>query len=211
MVKSQKINDLKKKFLLSEVEYQIISELIRNPRKTLSKIAETLNKNRATITKKFNKLLNDGIIKISINLNLNYLKNDFYLLRINIKSLDYASELFEFLKKCPKIIYISHSFIDNSFLVILCDENHEALKHKYFSCMHLIEQIQENPKIEDCHFETLLNPILPNYLTLDKLVLNRRAEKSPCKKDCTLCINYLETCTGCPSTIHYKGELNLSI
>lgn len=211
MANLSSIEVLEKKFLLSKVEKQLIHELIINPREALSTVSKTLNKNRATVTKKLAQMLEKGIIKISINLNLDYFKNDFYMLRINLKSIEYAEKFFESIRKCPKIIHVSHSFIDNSFLVILRDEKHEALKNKYFSCMHFIEQIQADSKVENCQFETLLSPILPNYVTLDERVLKTNESKAPCKRDCTLCLNYLQTCPGCPATKHYQGNLKSSI
>ncbi|MFX1295072.1 MAG: winged helix-turn-helix transcriptional regulator [Promethearchaeota archaeon] len=209
MKQTQKGNNYKKN-RLSPIDKQIIGELIDDPRKSISDISRNINKTRTTTTKRLKNLIKNNIIKIDTNIKLDHLNINFYLLRITLKRREHIDSIVKFLEKCPKILNISITLLNNILQVIVFNENDILMKNNVFTCMHMIEHIKADQNIEECKFEAMINLLLPQYINLENFQkeLSKSSKNiAPCGIDCLSCSKYQKICHGCPTTEYYNGYL----
>ncbi|MHA1382081.1 MAG: winged helix-turn-helix domain-containing protein [Candidatus Helarchaeota archaeon] len=204
-------NNIKIKYIennFNPLEKSILKELIANPRKTITNISKNIKKTRATTSKYLKNLIKDNKVKFFTALNKDSLNLEFFLVRIKIKRLIDVEYFIKLCSMCPKTILSLYSPLYNSLFVIMYNEKMNHIGNYSFPCMLLIHRIQADERVADCELDLLCDLITPTFININRNLIYKSSNHSPCGELCCNCKYYPQYCTGCPSTKFYKGDLS---
>jgi DNA-binding Lrp family transcriptional regulator len=184
---------------LSKRDIDIISALVADGRKSVTQLAKETNLSRPTVTNRLDKMLKSKIISVDPGLNLRKLECPTSAVTVETEGVEQRRKIEKTLARCPKVIMMLRLAEKANLMVTLYGEDQDSLRST-------IESIGSWPGAHVLSVNHAEPPLYPDTFRVP--VTNQKEDIAPCGKDCSECPNYLiKECLGCPSTIHYKGQL----
>ena len=184
---------------LSKRDVDIISALMADGRKSVTQLANETRLSRPTVTNRLDKLLKSKVISVDPGLNLRKLECPTAVVTVETEGVEQRRKIEKTLARCPRVIMMLRLAEKANLMVTLYGEDQDSLRST-------IESIGSWPGAHVLGVNHAEPPLYPDTFRVP--VTNQKEDIAPCGKDCSECPNYLiKECLGCPSTIHYKGQL----
>ncbi|MBC7114799.1 MAG: hypothetical protein PWR13_1390 [Archaeoglobi archaeon] len=181
----------------------IIEELLEDGRRPLMKIAERMGISVMAVKKRLERLLKDGIIRISPEVNARKMNLLLAIVAIEIEDSESLEKFLEKFRECPRIIKFFVTTSGFNLFALIYAEDLSSLESISLEKCSLrsqkgIRRFEIYP-VQEIHYDP--------YLRL-KVVAEKRDENAPCGVYCGDCRRYMdERCLGCPATSFYRGKL----
>ncbi|MCD6446188.1 winged helix-turn-helix transcriptional regulator [Candidatus Bathyarchaeota archaeon] len=192
---------------MDEIDKKIISQLQINGRVSLKKLSEITGLSNTGVKKRLNKLVQNGLVKISALVNAEVLKLQTALVLMEVESSDAMNRLIERFKNCPRVVNLFTTLGGYNLAALIVAENRETLESISIEKCSLrsgegIRRSEFYP-ISEIHYAPFI--FLREYLIIH---VQNKAKIAPCNVDCGPCSRYIANkCVGCPNTYYYKGPL----
>ena len=189
---------------MDEIDRKIISRLEIDGRTTLKDIAKATGYTGMGIKKRIDKLLREGAIKISAQMNPKYFNLVAAVVLIETDGPETAQRLLKRFKECPRVIHIFTTIGGYNIVALVVAENQETLESISIEKCSLrsekgIRRSEFYP-VRDIHYAP--------YLAIREYLTHKGLTVPPCNVDCRQCERYKsENCVGCPATLYYRGPL----
>lgn len=189
---------------MDEVDHKIISQLQRNGRTTFKTLGELTGYTSMGVKKRVDKLLKEGIINISAQLNLEKLNLCAAVVLIETDGPEYANKLIKCFEECPRVVYIFKTIGGYNIIALVVAENQETLESIAMEKCSLkskegIRRSEFYP-IRDIHY----SPFMP----VRRYLAKKNLPTPPCNVDCETCERYISNeCVGCSAAKYYRGSL----
>ena len=183
---------------LDKLDLQILEELKKEGRVSITELAKRVKSSRPTVTKHVERMREEAILNISAGLDLQSLGYKMALVSLEVSGDENRKKFHEVMGKCPRVQTIFRSSEIANIKVGVWGEDESTIN----SCVESFRDLA-NVKIVDTDY--LGTPIRGNVTISVNLGDD---EFAPCGKTCAHCSQYEnEWCPGCPVTIHYKNPL----
>lgn len=194
-----------KEKLFSQSEIALIKELVTNPRKSYLILAEKLGLSRHTVKKRIEKMIEQEKIRFCVGINYEKLSIDILFIKIVLKKLIDLEDMFQELQICPRIFLMAKDISNNKVQVLFGVEKTSDGPNQYVG---IIEQLQLDDRVRECSIISLNPELFPFYLLFTENNFLETAERSPCRKNCSICEKFTNNkCAGCPGFEGYRGQL----
>ena len=196
-----RMEDCKMKDVIDQVNKQIVAELQKDGRSTVSRIGEQIGISRVAVRKRLRKLLDGEFINISADVNIEALNGKMGVLLLEVKKSKDIEKLVRLFKDCPRTIFLS-GLSSSNLLAIIAAENLSTLESVIGVC---------SPRVKDCIRRSevyIASPqIYPRFLPI-RVTAEKKASIAPCGERCDRCDAFRsKECKGCPATKFYAGPL----
>jgi Lrp/AsnC family leucine-responsive transcriptional regulator len=183
---------------IEELDLQILEEMNKEGRVSITNIAKRINSSRPTVTSRLKEMRKEGVLNIAAGLDLQSLGYKMALVSLEVSGDQNRKKFLEVMGKCPRVQTIFRSSDIANIKVGVWGEDESSIN----SC---IESFRDLANVRIVETEYLGTPIRGNVTLPVNLGDN---EVAPCGKTCTMCSQYEnEWCHGCPVTIYYKNPL----
>jgi DNA-binding Lrp family transcriptional regulator len=186
--------------ILDDTNKQIITELQRNGRIELMKLAERINLSHPAASNRLKKLVKEGFVKVTAELNIRKLNMHLAILGIELDSLDTATKFVQKFRGCPRAVLITPTTGHYNLIMILTGEDFGSLQG-------IIERtIRPSHGVKHMSISFTSAPFEPEYLSVP--IPAKKSDVTPCGKRCGKCQSYIDgVCVGCPAFVGYRGRL----
>jgi len=186
---------------LDKVDRKIISCLIKNGRMTLKELSNETNYTVMGVKKRVDRLLKEGLLKISASVNLDLLRWIPIMVFLDVKDRNSMDSIIERFRRCPRIIWFFYALGSYNLIALIVAEDYKTL-HCISSEGCSFRNLEGVARVEYFPLGGILyEPYLPIRLHL----VGGGEEKPPCGVECKPCKSYIEgKCVGCPATIYYR-------
>ncbi|HDD25899.1 MAG TPA: AsnC family transcriptional regulator [Acidilobales archaeon] len=183
---------------LERSDLRLIELLQEDGRKTLTSLGKELGISHVAVRKKLQKLMSEGISKVSALLNS---KMFVYAIVITeLESYTYFKNIAHKLKNCPRIVLLAPLIGGMGYIAVMAFENMDILE----SCMNICV-VRTHKGIRRSEVLVSRELITPNYVPVK--VVSKKGEAAPCGMLCGKCPLYKEgKCYACPATKYYRQE-----
>ena len=190
--------------VLDDVDRKIISQLQLNGRTTFEELRKLIGYTSMGTKKRVDKLIREGVIKVSAMLNTTSLKLFPAVVLLEMENAEAMNSLLERFRECPRVVHILTTLGGYNIIALVVAEDQDTLESISIEKCSLrsgggIRRSEFYP-IGDIHYDPFL--LVREYLT------HKERTIAPCDVDCRPCQRYRsQKCVGCPTTQHYKGPL----
>jgi len=186
---------------LDDVDRAIIANLRTDGRMTYKKIGEDIDFTIMGVKRRFLKLINEEVIKITPTENVNKIKYKLALILLEIDDQETLRNVLERFKDCPRAVYVFTMLSGYNLAVLTVAENQETLESESWEKCSWRSQVgvrrSEFYPIGEVHY----SPFLP----IREELMRGEASIAPCGVNCEKCGRYdASKCLGCPATKYYR-------
>lgn len=183
---------------LNRLDLNIIDQLHKDGRISLTELAKKVNSSRPTVTNRLKRLIDEEIVIIRGGLNIRKFGYKVANVGIEVKSDEARKRLLDYLNKCPRVLEIFRSHEKANIVLRVWGENDQTIAST-------IESFGDLPNVNIVYTNYLGTPI-QGSITINTEV--DKKEEATCGKLCATCERYINTwCLGCPGTTFYKDPL----
>jgi DNA-binding Lrp family transcriptional regulator len=189
---------------MDDVDRKIISQLQADGRTTLEDLAKITGFTSMGTKKRLERLIKQGIIKVSALVNPGALKLHPAIVMLEMESAEAMQELLNRFEQCPRVVQIFKTVGGYNLIALVIAETQETLESISMEkcslrCSRGIRRSEFYPVSE-----TYFSP----FLQIRENLAHKEKKVTPCNVECDPC-NRFETqkCVGCPTTSQYKGSL----
>lgn len=187
--------------MLDKPDKQIISELQRNGRATLSRIGEKVGMSYVAVGKRLNKLLKKRLVNVSAGVNANKLGMRIAVINAEVENYPRLLELVTLFKECPRVVFLLALSASNILSIMAC-EDMSTLESVVGVCS---VRVHRGVRRSDVYVGG--PSAYPAFLPL-RVAMDRKVEVAPCGARCGECKSFQSNeCVGCPATKFYRGSL----
>jgi DNA-binding Lrp family transcriptional regulator len=189
---------------LDSIDKKIIAQLQVDGRTTLEELSKITGYTSMGTKKRLDRLLKNGIIKVSALVNPSALKLHPAIIMLEMESAEAMQELLTRFQDCPRVIQLFKTVGGYNLIALVVAETQETLESIStekcsLRCSRGIRRSEFYPISE-----TFFSPFLP----IRENLAHKEKKISPCKVECDPCSRYeTQKCVGCPTTTYYKGSL----
>jgi len=189
---------------LDEIDKKIVTQLQADGRTTLQELAKAVGFTSMGTRKRLQKLLSQGIIKVSALINPSALNLHPAIVMLEMESAEAMQELLSRFEQCPRVIQIFKTVGGYNLIALVVAETEETLESISMEkcslrCSRGIRRSEFYP-ISDTYFSP--------FLQIRENLAHKERKVTPCNVDCDPCKRYeTQKCVGCPTTSHYRGTL----
>ena len=189
---------------LDSIDKKIIGQLQADGRTTLEELAQVTGFTSMGTKKRLDRLIRNGIIKVSALINPSALKMDPAIIMLEMESAEAMQELLDRFEQCPRVIQIFKTVGGFNLIALVVAETQETLESISMEkcslrCSRGIRRSEFYP-VSDTYFSP--------YLQIRENLAHKEKKVTPCKVECDPCNRYeTQKCVGCPTTSNYKGSL----
>lgn len=189
---------------MDEIDRKIISQLQQDGRTTLQELAKAIGYTSMGTRKRFQKLVNQNVIKVSTLLNPTAFNLCPAIVMLEMESAEATQNLLERFKDCPRVIQIFKTIGGYNLIAIVIAENKDTLESiSTEKC-----SLRSNAGIRRSEFYPIGDINFSPFLQIREDLTHKARTITPCKVNCEPCIRYKnKKCVGCPTTSHYLGSL----
>lgn len=189
---------------MDEVDRKIISQLQINGRTTLQELAGIIGFTSMGTKKRLEKLINQGTIKVSAQINPNVLGLIPAIVMLEIESAEAREKIIERFKDCPRIINIFKTIGGYNLIALVVAENQDTLESiSTEKC-----SLRSAQGIRRSEFYPIGELYFSPFLGIREHLTHKEKKNPPCQVDCAPCDRYKnQKCVGCSVTTNYKGIL----
>ncbi|MHC1628383.1 MAG: Lrp/AsnC family transcriptional regulator [Candidatus Nezhaarchaeales archaeon] len=188
---------------LSDIDKKLISILAHDGRASLTDIGRALGITHVAVSKKLNKFIQDGYLKVQGLLNPKKFNLKLALVFAEVESPQDMQRLIENFEDCPRMTFLATLMGGFNFVAMMIAEDLNVLESITSICC-----IRRAKGIRRAEVMIIGELVKPPYISL-KPVIEKKYKKPPCKYvDCEKCPRYLsDKCLGCPAIEGYRGWL----
>ncbi len=184
---------------LDELDLRIIRALNDDARKTVLDISKEIHVSRPTISNRLRRLIEEGLISFTPNLDLAKLGFRTAIVGLSIRNRELVRDFVDTYSKCPRVLSISRPSEEFNVSVHLWGEYISTLEATIESMRNFGEG-----EIVFVHYSG--PPEYPSKLNIQ--VFPEKSKIAPCGSVCAKCPAFIEDrCLGCPAVDCYKGPL----
>ncbi|HEX9862977.1 MAG TPA: Lrp/AsnC family transcriptional regulator [Candidatus Bathyarchaeia archaeon] len=189
---------------LDSVDKKIITQLQKEGRATLQDMAKKVGYTSMGTKKRLQRLLKNGIIKVSALINPSALGLHPAIVMLEMESAEAMQELLNRFEECPRVVQIFKTVGGYNLIALVVAETKETLESISMEkcslrCSKGVRRSEFYP-VSDTYFSP--------FLQIRESLARREKKVTPCNVDCDSCNRYEnQKCVGCPTTSHYKGSL----
>ena len=189
---------------MDEIDKKIIAQLQRDGRTTLQELSKSIGFTSMGTKKRLEKLLKNGTIKISAQINPSTLKLHPAIVMLEMESAEAMQDLLKRFEECPRVIQIFKTIGGYNLIALVVAETKETLESISMEkcslrCSKGIRRSEFYP-ISDTYFSP--------FLQIRETLAHKEKKVTPCNVDCDQCNRYeAQKCVGCPTTTNYRGSL----
>jgi len=188
---------------LDEVDRTIISQLTKDGRTTLKDLAELVGFSSVGTKKRLDKLIENGILKVTSLLNLKELGMQAAIVLMEIESSEAMEKLLKRFEDCPRVVNIFKTMGGYNLVALVVAEDRDTLESiSVEKC-----SLRTSEGIRRSEFIPIGNIFYSPFLALREHLTHKEKTKTPCNVDCITCKRYKVECGGCPATSYYVGKL----
>ncbi|MFX1395156.1 MAG: Lrp/AsnC family transcriptional regulator [Promethearchaeota archaeon] len=182
---------------LDDIDKQILNELFKNGRESLTSLNTKIFKTNSEamshtgIKKRMNKLVKSEILKIQGNININNLKYKAMLILLEMKNYDEVKKIIEAYTECPRVFLLAQITGEYNLIMGIVGQSIDVL-HRY------INYCGPTNKEGILHSQIfyISNLKTPDFLPIN--LFSRISQESKCKNICKDCEAFLDgKCDGC--------------
>jgi len=189
---------------MDEVGRKIISQLMVDGRTTFEALGKMIGYTSMGAKKRIDKLLKEGVIKVSALLNFRPLNLCAAIALLEIESADATQRLLERFKDCPRVVHIFTTLGGYNLIALVVAEDQETLESISMEKCSL----RSSEGIRRSEFYPIGNIHYSPFLPIREHLTHKERSTTPCNVDCRPCNRYKsQECVGCPATIYYRGTL----
>jgi len=190
--------------MFDKVDRQILSQLVRDGRASYKRLGEVVGYTPMGVKRRVEKLLSQGVIRVSASLNVDALRLYTALIFLEIESGEALDRIMRRFEECPRIVYLFSLLSGYNLAALVIAEDRDTLESESMERCSL--RSQEGVRRTEFYpiGEVLYSPYLPIRIDL----MHRGLEIAPCGAECGGCSRYQAgKCVGCPATKFYRGPL----
>jgi DNA-binding Lrp family transcriptional regulator len=189
---------------LDEIDKKIITQLQKDGRTTLQKMAKSIGYTSMGAKKRLEKLIKKGIIKISALVNPSALNLHPAVVMLEMESAEAMQRLLNRFKDCPRVIHIFKTIGGYNLIALVVAETPETLESISMEKCSL----RCSPGIRRSEFYPISDMYFQPFLQIRENLAHKERNLPPCDVDCDPCSRYEnQKCVGCPTRKNYKGTL----
>ncbi len=186
---------------MNEKDKQLIIELQKNGRMTLTELGKKFNISHVAVKKRLENLINKGVLRIYPQLNFSKLKLRIAAVLVEVETFKRLKELLNIFNKCPRTFFVANVTGRHNLLVLMFAEDIDTLRSIVDICS--IRTQKGIRKSEVCVGDVIYPDFVPIVLPF-----TRESDVAPCGANCSKCDRYhTKKCLGCPATKNYRGTL----
>jgi Lrp/AsnC family transcriptional regulator for asnA, asnC and gidA len=188
---------------LDEVDRKIISQLQQNGRTTFEELARLVGFSSMGAKKRFDRLMEKGIIKVSSLVNIKKLGLQAAIVLMEIEGSEALDKFLERFKDCPRIVNIFTTLGGYNLIAVVIAEDQATLESISMEKCSL----RSSEGIRRSEFIPIGNILYSPFLAFREHLTHREEKTAPCNVDCRTCKRYRAECAGCPAADYYLGKL----
>ncbi len=190
--------------MLDEVDRKIISHLQLNGRATFEELGKLIGYTNMGAKKRFDKLLKEGVIKVSSTLNTKSLSLFPAIVLLEMVSSEAMNGLLERFKDCPRVVNIFTTLGGYNIIALVVAEDQSTLESISMEKCSL----RSGVGIRRSEFYPIRDVYYSSFIPVREHLTHKGASITPCNVDCRPCQRYVsKKCVGCPTTKYYNGSL----
>ena len=189
--------------MLDEIDWKIISQLQHDGRTTFEELARIVGFSSMGVKKRFDKLVEKKIIKISALLNTKQLNLQAAFVLIEIESPEAMEKLLKRFQECPRVIHIFTTLGGYNLFALVVAEDQSTLESISMEKCSL----RSGEGIRRSEFIPIGNISYNPFLSIRGNLTHKEKSIAPCNVDCQTCRRYKIECAGCPAASYYLGKL----
>ncbi|TRO48901.1 winged helix-turn-helix transcriptional regulator [Candidatus Bathyarchaeota archaeon] len=188
---------------MDEVDRTIISQLTKDGRTTLKDLSQLVGFSSVGTKKRLDKLMENGILKVTSLLNLKELGMQAAIVLMEIESSEAMEKLLKRFEDCPRVINIFKTMGGYNLVALVVAEDRDTLESiSVEKC-----SLRTSEGIRRSEFIPIGNIFYSPFLAMREHLTHKEKTKTPCNVDCRTCRRYKVECGGCPATSYYIGKL----
>jgi len=189
---------------MDDVDRKIISELLKDGRASYRELGEVIGYTIMGAKRRVQKMLSEGLIHISAEINIDKLKFHAALILLEFESREALNRCLEKFKECPRIVNMFTLFAGYNLAALVIAEDKDTLESESMEKCSL--RCREG--IRRTEFYPIGTILLSPFLKVRMNLVTKDREISPCDVKCDSCERYqADKCVGCPATKYYRGPL----
>ncbi|MHA1143553.1 MAG: winged helix-turn-helix transcriptional regulator [Candidatus Helarchaeota archaeon] len=192
---------------VSTTEKDIIRELVEDTRMAINTISRNIGRTRQTVSKNLKKLVDNNKLRFNTCIHKNILNAEFINIQIQLKNIMDIAFFKNHFMNCPRTVFLLYITTSNQLQVVQFYEKNEFNLEDSFLTLPIIPQMQSDSRISKLVIDPSCALLFPKFITIRKNLFSRDKIVAPCGKRCDKCVHHEKPCSGCPSTIYYKGSL----
>jgi len=189
---------------VDDVDRKIVSQLQLDGRTSFRKLANAIGFSNMGAKKRVDKLVREGIISISAQVDTEQLDLHAALVLIEIEGAEAMQKLLERFKECPRVVKIFTTLGGYNTIALVIAEDKETLDSiSVEKC-----SLRSGEGIRRSEFYPIGSIHYSPFLSVREYLAHKEKSITPCGVDCRPCNRYkTEKCVGCPATLYYRGTL----
>ncbi|KON32698.1 AsnC family transcriptional regulator [miscellaneous Crenarchaeota group-1 archaeon SG8-32-1] len=188
---------------MDEVDRTIISQLTKDGRTTLKDLSQLVGFSSVGTKKRLDKLVENGILKVTSLLNLKELGMHAAIVLMEIESSEAMEKLLKRFEDCPRVVNIFKTMGGYNLVALVVAEDRDTLESiSVEKC-----SLRTSEGIRRSEFIPIGNIFYSPFLAMREHLTHKEKTKTPCNVDCRTCKRYKVECGGCPATSYYIGKL----
>ncbi len=184
--------------MLDHLDLEIIGQLQKDGRISITELAEKVRSSRATVTNRLKRLTEEELIIINGGLNLREFGFRMANVGLEVKKGPARKEVETYLRNCPRVLNLFRTPEKANVHTIVWGEDEHTINST-------IESFRDLQNVEIVYTHYLGTPIHGNVIINAE---SRNGEESPCGMKCADCYRYNNAwCVGCPASKDYRNPL----
>ncbi|MGD2201759.1 MAG: AsnC family transcriptional regulator [Candidatus Bathyarchaeota archaeon] len=184
--------------MLDELDLKIMGELHKDGRISITELADRVGASRPTVTKRFNRLLEDKSAIIQSGLDPKAFGFKIACFGLEVKNEGTRIELEKMLESCPRVLNVFRTPEKANLHIGVWGEEDQTINST-------VESFRDFPEVDVIYVHYLGTPI---YGGMAINIPPVTSEEPPCGKDCSGCHRYQKNwCCGCPQSNYYRNPI----
>jgi len=188
---------------LDEIDRKIVSQLQQDGRTTFEELSKIVGFSSMGVKKRFDKLVEKGIIKVSSLVNIKKLGLQAAIVLMEIENSEALDKLLKRFKDCPRVVNIFTTLGGYNLIALVIAEDQDTLESISMEKCSL----RSSEGIRRSEFIPIGNILYSPFLAFREHLTHREKTTAPCNVDCRTCKRYKAECAGCPAANYYIGKL----
>ena len=188
---------------MDEIDRKIVSQLQQDGRTTFEELSKIVGFSSMGVKKRFDKLVEKGIIKVSSLVNIKKLGLQAAIVLMEIENSEALDKLLKRFKDCPRVVNIFTTLGGYNLIALVIAEDQDTLESISMEKCSL----RSSEGIRRSEFIPIGNILYSPFLAFREHLTHREKTTAPCNVDCRTCKRYKAECAGCPAANYYIGKL----
>ncbi|HIE18722.1 TPA: winged helix-turn-helix transcriptional regulator [Candidatus Bathyarchaeota archaeon] len=189
---------------MDDIDRKIVSKLLKDGRVSYRELGEAIGYTIMGAKRRVEKMLSEGLIQVSAEVNIEKLKIHAALMLLEFDSREALKRCLEKFKECPRIVNMFTLFAGYNLAALVIAEDKDTLESESMEKCSL----RCNHGIRRTEFYPVGTILFSPFMRIRMDLVTKDGEISPCNVKCDLCERYqINRCVGCPATKYYRGSL----